>query len=296
MKAIVTGGSGHIGRVVVRYLASNHEVINLDRVEPVDTPPGVEFRSADLLKLESAKSAIRDADAVVHLAAIPNPFNDPPERVLSVNVGITFNVIEAMVQNGIPRIVYGSSESASGFGVRTRDFKPLYLPIDEQHPSWPTESYGVSKVLCEEMLRSYSRTFGIEVVSLRYCWVWTEVFRDEIRAALESRRGGGKDLFCTHVAPEDVGQACDLGLKMSFAGRSPAYEMFYITAAETYADTDSLELVRDIYKDDPPPVRKPAYFADRPRTTLYDLTKAYQVLGYRPKLGWRDYVDKVAAR
>ena len=121
-------------------------------------------------------------DAVLHLAAIPHPFNDPGDKVIKVNVVGTYNLLEAVRQNNIPRVIFGCSESASGLGIHNVIYKPLYFPIDEEHPSWPHESYSLNKYFGEIMCREYSRAYGIETISLRYCWVWLERNRQEIES------------------------------------------------------------------------------------------------------------------
>ncbi len=174
------------------------------------------------MDMGAAVAAIRDCDAVVHLAAIPNPFNDPAERVMTVNMVTTYNVLEAVRLNDVPRIVYGCSESSSGFGVHRVDLRPRYLPIDEEHPCWPHEVYSFTKRFGEEMVREYSHAFGIAGISLRYCWVLVDRDAEAIRGILRSQAEGKRDpkaWFGSYIAPHDVAQACRLACRFEFPGR-----------------------------------------------------------------------------
>jgi len=69
------------------------------------------------MNLAATVDAMQGYDVVIHLAAVPHPHNDPPDRVMAVNMVTCFNALEAVHQNGIQRIVYGCSESSSGFGI-----------------------------------------------------------------------------------------------------------------------------------------------------------------------------------
>lgn len=84
MRIAVTGGSGAIGFYVCDELrAAGHSVVSVDRAEPRD---GTSFVQADLSAPESACNALEGFDHVVHLAAIPHPFDDPSDAVMSVNM------------------------------------------------------------------------------------------------------------------------------------------------------------------------------------------------------------------
>jgi len=81
MKVIVTGGAGAIGRYVVEeLLAAGDEPIVVDRRAPVEADARVGVVQCDLTDLEATVAAVRDADAVFHMAAIPNPYSDPGKR------------------------------------------------------------------------------------------------------------------------------------------------------------------------------------------------------------------------
>ncbi len=284
MNVIITGGSGLVGRYVIRELLEhNVQVINVD-LQPSAQHPQVPFRQVDLTDAAGTKAALRDADIVVHLAAIPNPFKDPGERVMGINMMTTYNVIEAVRENRIRRIVYGCSESASGFGIHRVEHLPLYVPIDEEHPCWPHETYSFSKYFGEVMCREYARADRMEVVSLRYGWVWFREHRDELlkvvakRAEHEMQR-----LLGAYVFAEDVAQAVRLALTCKLPHPELPFEAFYILAGEPLYVSPTLTALRNAFGEQMPPIRPPEYFRLNPRAPAFNISKARKLLGYEPR-------------
>ncbi|NLV74333.1 MAG: NAD(P)-dependent oxidoreductase [Chloroflexi bacterium] len=296
MHIIVTGGAGAIGRHAVHELLSaGHSVTTIDLREPPQCMSGEQFIEGDLTIQSEALRVIRDADVVVHLAAIPNPDSDPPERVLSVNTVSTYNVAEAVRRNGIRRLVYGCSESSSGFGIHYVNIKPQYLPIDETHPVCPHETYSLSKRFGEEIAVWYAQAYGFEAVALRYAWVWLPRDAAGIQALVERHRAGNWQVgswFGAYIAPQDVAQAvrqaCDVPLG---CGR---LEAFYLTAESTFYPVPTLEVLTAIFGE-LPEVRDADYFVSNPYATPFDTRKARNMLGFRPAYDWRHYEEWVYA-
>lgn len=288
MRVLVTGGSGNVGGYVVEELIAKHDVTILD-VNASKKHPDLPLVEMDLTSLDRVVRTIKGFDAVVHLAAIPNPRNDPGDRVLGVNTVSAYNVLEAVRLNGIRRIVYACSESASGFGIHNTWYKPEYVPIDENHPSWPHESYSLSKYFGEVMCREYSRAYGIEAVSLRYGWVWFGWDKDALLPMLKNLRPSPDNALGAYVFAEDVAQAFGLALDYKLTSQPP-FESFYIMADVPALGTDSLEQIHLLYPNDPPPVRE-AYFEANPRASLFDTSKAKRELGYKPRKSYLDWLD-----
>lgn len=286
MKILITGGSGNIGAYVIKELKDLHELIILD-LKASKIYPDIPLLEVDLLDENKVKDAVKGFDAVIHLAAIPHPFNDPGGRVLTVNVAGTYNLLEAVRQNKIVRMIFAGSESASGFGIHNVPHKPLYFPIDEEHPSWPHESYSFSKYFGEIMCGEYSRAYGIEVISLRYAWVWVEQSRKTIEEIIKNEGVDLKNWFGAYVFPEDVALACRLALGYTFAVHPP-FETFYITAAETFQKIKSMELIRRLYPEGSPPIKDLRYFEKNPYASLFNITKAREKLGFEPQKNWRE--------
>jgi UDP-glucose 4-epimerase len=293
MRVLVTGGSGAIGEyVVVELLKHGAEVTVLDMRPPRQSCAGADYAPCDLTDLAAAQKDIQGGDAVVHLAAIPNPQHDPADRVLGVNLVSTFNVLEAARLCGIGRIVYACSESATGFGIHNVWYKPLYVPIDEAHPCWPHECYSLSKFYGEEFVLQYARAYGLQGISLRYPWVWTARddagAREIVRRARAGEFGGGEG-FGAYIAPHDVAQGVRLALDYRFpAGQKPAFEAFFLHAATTCLPVPTLQALAAQY-DPLPPLRDADYFAAQPDIPVFDTRKARRLLGYVPSKDWRDY-------
>ncbi len=284
MNVCVTGGSGLVGGYVLEELTAHGiEAVNID-TRPSAGHPDVPFLRTDLMDAAATEQAIRDADVVVHLAAIPNPFEDPGERVMAVNTVTTYNVIEAVRKAGLPRIVYGCSESASGFGIHRVEHVPLYVPIDEEHPCWPHETYSFSKSFGELMCREYARADRIEVVSLRYTWVWFREHQEQLREKVAHRADPDQQrLFGAYVFAEDVAQAVRLALTVELPDPEMPFEAFYIVADEPLYTAPTLEAIRNAFGDRTPPVRPPDYFERNPRAPAFNIDKARRLLGYEPR-------------
>ena len=289
MKILVTGGGGDIGSAVVRRLMADHNITILDRSRSPDHPDLPHL----LVDLENAKmtaSVVRGFDRVVHLAAIPDPSSGPADVVFRVNTLTTFNLLEAVRANRIARIVYGCSESASGFGIHNRRFKPQYLPIDESHPSIPHEAYGSSKLIGEILCRQYAHAYDIEAISLRYAWAWGGRRNRESWLKILSRGSGGgsKDWLGAWIAHDDIAQAVQLACEYQFPLPLPRFERFYLTARDNFTDLDSLALANRHWPVDPPEIVKPELFAQNPQASLFDLDKARRLLGYSPQVAMAD--------
>ena len=276
-RVLVTGGSGGIGRFVLEELRDRCEAIVFDLREP--TGPAAHFIAGDILNLPALTDAGRGMDALLHLAAIPNPFNDPPERIFPINVTGTFHALEAAVRAGIPRVVLAGSDSATGLAIKKVPLAPAYLPVDEEHPKAPSEVYGLTKLLVEEIGKTYARGHGLEVVVL--CPVFVVLPGKEDQIAERAAERISRNLWA-YVEPPDVAQAFRLALELPRV----TYEAFLIGAADTLSPVPSLKLVKEAFGG-LPPIRRPEWFEQNPHASLYDISKAMRVLGYKPMSNWR---------
>lgn len=168
MKVFVTGGAGYIGSVVVSMLrASGHEVTVFDNLEcghrealPADVPLIVgDLRNPD--EINAAVAKVRP-DAVMHFAAYALVCESMkhPEIYFRNNVVGTFNLLEAMRLAGVGQIVFSSSCATFG--------QPSTPTIVEGTPQHPTNPYGESKLMIEQMLRWYGEIHGLNWAALRY--------------------------------------------------------------------------------------------------------------------------------
>src|ERR1019366_7314437 len=118
MKVVITGAHGKVGRAATQALLdAGHDVLATDLTRPIherELEGTARYQMADLTDAGEAFAVIRGADAVVHVAAIPEPSGNPPQVVFRNNLIATFNVLEAAVRFGVKRFVNISSETVPG--------------------------------------------------------------------------------------------------------------------------------------------------------------------------------------
>jgi UDP-glucose 4-epimerase len=168
MKIIIFGGGGFIGSTIAdRLLLDGHElrIFERPRVAPYRKflkPENVEWLTGDFSSTHDVSDAIKGMDVVLHLVSttLPKNSNDDPIYDVQSNVVSTLQMLNAMVSHDVPKIVFISS-GGTVYG------NPIYLPIDEKHPTDPLVSYGITKLTIEKYLRMYSHLHGIKAVTLR---------------------------------------------------------------------------------------------------------------------------------
>lgn len=295
MRIGVTGGSGAIGRYVCdALLNAGHAVVALDQRPPSGAiGGGADYIEVDLGDLDASCAALADFDQVVHLAAIPDPYVDPPLKVITVNTAINYCVFEALRFNQIPRVIYGCSDSSTGFGIHNTSLKPLYVPIDEEHPLWPHESYSLSKHFGERMAETYAKAYGMEALSLRYNWVWVQRWREKAERTVVAARNeelGSDDVWVGgYISVRDVARAVLAASNYRFpVEQDVRYEAFFFTAANTSYGLPTLEVLKAIYGE-VPPLKEPDYYERNPFASVYDLRKAERLLGWQPQDRWQEF-------
>ena len=169
MKALVTGGGGFIGSNVVRaLLARGDDVRVLDnfstgsRANLAGLESDIQLVEGDLRSYERVHAAVRGAEVVFHqgaLPSVPRSVQDPLTTT-AVNVEGTLNVLLAARDEGVRRIVNASSSSVYG--------NTGTLPRVETQAPDPISPYAVAKLAAERFCTSFTRVYGMEIVSLRY--------------------------------------------------------------------------------------------------------------------------------
>lgn len=282
MNVLITGGSGNLGRYTVDEMRKEHRVIVFDIKEPHQKD--VSFLRGDVLSISDLEKALKGVDAVIHLAAIPHPLSDPPEKVFIVNAQGTFNVLEAANRCKVKRVVMASSDSTLGFVFKTNpSLIPEYLPIDECHPLKPEDPYGLSKLIGEEICASYTRRTGIETVCLRICYVWFPHLKDAYRSLVDDPDKWWQSLWVYEDA-RDAARAFRLAVEVE----GLKHERMFICANDNGTREESLTLIERYY----PQVKKIDRERLRGRASLISNEKAKQILGFRPRYSWKDLLGE----
>lgn len=279
MRIAVTGGRGRLGRYVVAELARRHEVGVIDRA-----PPDGSFAAVDVLDGAALADAVRDQEMVVHFAAIDRSVASAPEAIFETNVRGTWNVFHAAANAGVRRVILCSSVSALGLDHSNPGMAPLYLPVDEAHPARPSETYGLSKLIGEQIAAAFARRGEMEVLVLRPTYVaFPEMipFLAGMAGRQPEREAEPQPYLRAYVGPEDVARAFALAAERAYAG----IETFHIAAADTFIDEPTLDYLRRIYGG-LPTVRKPEVYGEKPRAGVFDIEHARRALGWRPTTSW----------
>jgi UDP-glucose 4-epimerase len=168
VRILVTGGAGYIGSVVVEALLSaGNEVVVYDdlgkgHLEAVH--PEATFVQAQLAERDHLRRTLEDqqSEAVIHLAASSLVAESVahPEQYFENNVSGSLAVLQSMLQAGVKRFVFSSTAALYG--------EQEQMPINEEAHTQPTNPYGASKLLVEQMLPWLGQAHGLVATSLRY--------------------------------------------------------------------------------------------------------------------------------
>ncbi|MFR9729242.1 UDP-glucose 4-epimerase GalE [Saccharopolyspora sp. MS10] len=165
MKLLVTGGAGYVGSVcAARLLENGHEVTVVDDLSTGHAdavPPGSTFVRADIA--EAAGDLLADGyDGVLHFAAksLVGESMEDPAKYWQGNVLTSLRLLEAVREHGTPRLVFSSTAATYG--------EPDSVPIPEDAPTRPTNTYGATKLAIDHAISSYATAHGLGAVSLRY--------------------------------------------------------------------------------------------------------------------------------
>ena len=289
-RVIFTGGSGKAGRHVVQYLVdAGYRVLNLD-TKPLNNPAvrtlitditdsGQVFNAlSSYTGLHEFDSDLRPEkiDAVVHFAAIPRIMITPDNEVFRINTMGTYNVIEAAVKLGIKKVIIASSETTFGivFNYEPRD--PVYLPLDEQYPVDPPDSYALSKVCNEATAKSFATRTGADIYAIRIGNV-IEPHEYAKFPGFFADPGGRKRIMWSYIDARDLGQLVLRGIETDGLG----FQIFNAAQDDCSSDLPTADLLSRFYPNVPVKTALGEY------ETLLSNRKAKQLLGFKPAHSWR---------
>ncbi|RJR27963.1 UDP-glucose 4-epimerase GalE [candidate division WWE3 bacterium] len=170
---LITGGAGYIGSHAAKlFLEKGHKVVILDNlfrgyqgaIDVLKKYGDVDFHKIDLRNSEEVDALFDqyEFDSVLHFAALclVSESMEKPEEYFKNNVYGSLNLFEAMRHHNVRNLVFSSTCAVYG--------ESEYLPLDEKHPKNPTNSYGESKLIVEQMLKWYDRVHDFRHVTFRY--------------------------------------------------------------------------------------------------------------------------------
>ena len=166
-KILITGGAGYIGSHTALFLyQKGFDILIID-----DFSQEQKFKHswANVIKSDFSDEKVLNnifkknkIEAVMHFAAsieVSQSIKSPLD-FYNNNVSKTIKLLNAMVKNGIKKIIFSSSCAVYG--------NPEYLPLNEEHPTKPINPYGRCKLIIEEILKDLNNAYGLNYVSLRY--------------------------------------------------------------------------------------------------------------------------------
>lgn len=190
MKVLVTGSEGSLMQWTIRHLLdSGHEVIGVDNYARYDNydntravdPDKYEFEEADLTSLDRTLSMTEDVDLIINAAALiygVKGFHEYPADILSNDITIHRNVLEAAVENDVERVTYISSSM-----VYEQDEPPHYEE-DVWSSTIPSTDYGLSKVVGERYSRAFSEQYDVDYTIWRPFNIITPYEKSEEEAGI----------------------------------------------------------------------------------------------------------------
>lgn len=278
-KVVITGGSGLLGRDVIKeFLEHGYEVVNADLKHPKEALCRTVI--TDLTNLGEVYGVLAGADAVVHLAAIPVAYSHPNEVTFQNNVMSTYNILEAAGSLGIKKAVISSSESSYGICFSKQNLNPQYVPIDEEHPQLPEESYGLSKIVNENTADMIHRRTGMQVVSFRLGNVIAPEMYPNFPGFIHNPEQR-KTILWSYIDTRDAATAYRLAVETDELG-SVAVN---IGADETSMDIESKQLMETCFPDITDFRKELTGFEP-----LLNNEKAKKLLNWKPIHKWRNYV------
>jgi UDP-glucose 4-epimerase len=275
---LVTGAAGRHGGLVARQLIdTGHEIVGTDR-RPATDEFGATFVQADLCNRKRADELVADAEAVIHMGAIPGPGQDK-DAIFENNTISTWNVMWAAHRHEVRRVVFSSSAFGMGFAHDPAAFVPKYLPLDEEHPMMPFEAYGLTKQLGECIGAMVARSSSTTVVSLRFTNIVDEERQKRFPLEAPTKANPQTLVMWAYADPRDVVEAHVRSLDADIDG----HETFMIAQPTTRFTESTIDLVKENFGD-----AVEIRGGLEGNNSVIRTKKMERVMGFRPSRDWRE--------
>jgi len=275
MRIVLTGASGDVAQGIIEYTykTTEHQLVLVDRKPPLQESlidsPRIKYITADLLDYKKYLEILTEekAEALIHLAAFPNPWLAHPTEIHNTNVSLSYNALQAASEAKVKRVVLASSVNAIGGFYCFGDPNYAYFPIDEAHPIRPEDAYSLSKAILELQCEAHARyNPDMSIVSMRFhhCTNEPKESKDIGRAA--------RDLW-GYALKSSAARACLLALEVPWRG----HETVIISAHDHSArGHDAEEIAKKHF-----PSASRSQGPLKPDQAMYDCSKAERVLGWK---------------
>jgi len=299
-KSLVVGGSGYVGRELVRQLAERgDEVYVFVRSDQPADMPGV-WLKGDITQGETIQAMLGDHrfDAVYHVASLPGDTGDPLQMVMVNVLGLT-NMLVYARDTEVKRFVLSSSISAYEWYPATKFSPPDYMPVDEEHPTRPRDMYSSTKRAQEILALTFYHQYGLPVTVLRLTAVVGPGGRGGGRGWHEfaEKIAEGKSVQIPHFSPDELCHYVDLRdvARMHIvAGEHPKAvgEVFNCCGPRPTRGSEFIEIVERIVPGIKVDTGFPWSMAQGGEIA-FDMSKARKLLGFEPKYTLADSIQSI---
>ena len=304
---LITGGAGFIGSTLAdKILQFQNKVIVIDNFADFYSPAQKEnniqkhlgrddyklyrgsIEDADFLNKVFAENEI---DMVVHIAARAGIRSSilNPAAYMKTNVEGTINILEAMRERKVKKIVFASSSSVYG-NCRAEKFSET---MDVTRPISP---YASSKIACEQSLYTYSRLYKMQAICLRFFTVYGPRQRPDlaIRKFIELiREDKPIPVYGDGTTERDYTYIDDIvsGIMLAMQYTDSRYSIFNLGNGRPISLNDMIKTIEKVLGRKARIDRQPMQPGDVRRTSA-DISKARRMLGYEPTTGFEDGIKK----
>ncbi|GIW64482.1 MAG: UDP-glucose 4-epimerase [Patescibacteria group bacterium] len=274
MKVLITGSSGFIGKHLVKFLKSKKIA-----VVPFDLVTG-----QDLFDKKTLDELIREVDYIIHLAAIGDVYQAEknPQNALKTAILGTQNLIEVANKYTIKKIIYASTWEVYG--------KPIYQPLDENHPCNPIHPYSIAKLGGELVIRSVFNK--IPWIILRLGTVYGPNMRSHAVIPLFINNARKKKPIIIHGSGnqlrqftyiDDINQAFLLAIKTKIINKT-----FNIVSPECVSIKEIANLIANKF---PVTIKTTATRVGDPPSAVVSSDKARKILGWNSKINIKQGIN-----